>query len=104
MLYQEEVRTLVRKDDGTWAEIPVRKGFSQGYPASPLFVALILNYILHKVNNDLITTATHRKLNGQKMDDNKGGIPLILFYVDDCNTLVPNCDVELFLDLFKKYG
>ena len=73
-------------------------------PASPLFAALVLNYILHKVNNDLITIATRRKLNRQKMDDDKGGIPLILAYVDDCNALVPNCDVKLFLDLFKKYG
>ena len=54
MLYQDKGQTLVRKDDGTWTTIPVREGFSQGCPASPLFAALVLNYILRKINTDLI--------------------------------------------------
>ena len=104
MLYQEEGRTLVRKDDGSWEVIPVREGFSQGCPVSPLFAALVLNHILSKVNSDLIKVATRRKNTRNNLDDNKGGIPLILAYVDDVNALIPNCDVQLFLDLFKKYG
>ena len=46
MLYQDKGATFVHKDDGTWASIPVPEGFSQGYPASHLFTALVLNYIL----------------------------------------------------------
>ena len=82
----------------------MQEGFSQGCPASPLFAALVLNYILHKINNDLIRLATTRKLNDEGLDNIYGGIPLILAYVDDVNALVPTRDVNLFLELFKKYG
>ena len=75
MLYLEEGTTLVRKDDSTWESIPVKEGFSQGCPASPLFAALVLNYILHKVNNDLIKLATNRMRNNESLDDGHGGIP-----------------------------
>ena len=104
MLYLEEGTTRVRKDDGTWETIPVREGFSQGCPASPFFAALVLNYILHKVNNDLMKLATNRKRNNHNLDDDRGGIPLIMAYIDDVNALVPTQDVKLFLDLFEKYG
>ena len=69
MLYLKEGTTLVRKDDVTWESIPVREGFSQGCPASPLFVALVLNYILNKVNNNLISLATTRMRDNKSLDD-----------------------------------
>lgn len=44
MLYQDDVETLVQKDDSPQKSIPLREGFSQVCPASPLFAALVLNY------------------------------------------------------------
>ena len=38
------------------------------------------------------------------MDDNEGGITLIMAYVDDVNCLVPLEDVHDLLDKFSKYG
>ena len=39
--------------DGTWAIIGVEEGFSQGCPLSPVFVALVLNVILKKIQPEL---------------------------------------------------
>ena len=38
------------------------------------------------------------------MDDGRGGLPLIMGYVDDVNILVLHKDLELFCNLFVKYG
>ena len=37
-------------------------------------------------------------------DDGRGGIPSILAYMYHVNALVRTRDVQLFLDLFDKYG
>ena len=45
-----------------------------------------------------------RKFSGQPLDDSKGGSPLIMAYIDDVNALIPTCNAEVYLQLFKKYG
>ena len=104
LLYSEPGCSKVKRCDGTWTDIPVYEGFSQGCPASPLFAALVLNHILIKCNRDLSLRAALRFSDGRTLDDGQGGAPLILGYVDDVNALLPTEDVEFFLTKFKEYG
>ena len=104
MLYKEPGYQMVRKVDGTWVAIPVEEGFSQGCPLSPIFAAIVLNYILRKVHRDLTLKSIKRASDGNLHDDGIGGAPIILAYVDDTNVLIPLEDVEDFLYLFNKYG
>ena len=39
--------------DGSWSVIAVEEGFSIGCPLSPVFVALVLNVILKKIQPEL---------------------------------------------------
>ncbi len=105
LLYEQEGSTAVKLADGTWHYIPVREGFSQGCPMSPVFAALVLDEILKKIDGELRERARVRKYVDRKPgDDHEGGIPLLLAYVDDCNCVLPHIDVEFFLQQFKRYG
>ena len=104
MLYKEFGTSKVRMADGTWRELPVEEGFTQGCPLSPIFAAIVLNHILKKVHTDLMMKAVSRAANGNTHDDGIGGAPILMVYVDDTNALVPLEDVEDFLLLFNKYG
>ena len=103
-LYDDFGQTLIKRSDGTFESIPVEEGFSQGCPASPVFAALVLNRILQKVYADMLTTVKNRVANYDTGDDGRGGVPIIMSYVDDVNALIPLSDVETFLTLFNKYG
>ena len=99
-LYAQPGKTCVKLDDGEWEEIPVCEGFSQGCPLSPILAAIVLNFILKKV--DAILGARAATRNKQNSDDKLGGLALILAYVDDANFLVPLEDVKPLLDAFKE--
>ena len=105
-LYDGPGKTVVKRSDGTWEAIPVREGFSQGCPLSPIFAAIVLKRILTKIHRDLMVRVQERLSEDMPkfLDDGRGGQPLILGYVDDVNVLVPTRDVHTFLKLFKKYG
>ena len=90
--------------DGEWETIEVAEGFTQGCPFSPLFAGLVLTHILRKINAELLLRAADRKRIGIYLDDDNGGEPIIMAYVDDTNCLLPIEDVEFFLDQFKHYG
>ena len=81
-----------------------REGFTQGCPFSPLFAGLVLTNILEKINNELLQRASNRLNKNNKGDDEKGGQPLIMAYVDDTNCLIPLQDVLFFLKRFEHYG
>ena len=99
-LYAQPGKTCVKLDDGEWEEIPVCEGFSQGCPLSPILAAIVLNFILKKV--DAILGARAATRNKPNSDDKLGGLALILAYVDDANFLVPLEDVKPLLDAFKE--
>ena len=103
-LYDDFGQTIIKRSDGTFESIPVQEGFSQGCPASPVFAALVLNRILQKVYTDMLNTVKLRVNNNNIGDDGRGGVPIIMSYVDDVNALIPLEDVETFLELFNKYG
>lgn len=103
LLYQKEGRTGVKLEDGRWTYIPVREGFSQGCPMSPVFAAIVLNDILTRINAELCDRAKIRKRD-TPLDDGHGGLPIILAYVDDVNLLLPHEDVKYFLEKFREYG
>ena len=103
LLYETEGATGVKMADGSWTYIPVREGFSQGCHMPPVFVAMVLGKILKILDQEFHERAAHRK-DQNSMDDNKGGVPIILAYVDDVNCLLPLEDVEDFLRRFKEIG
>ena len=104
ILYEKKSWTQVCKEDGLWEVIEVQEGSAQGCPVSPVFAALVLNSILQQINTDLTVQANERKSPGQPLNDSKRGLPLIMAYVDDVTVLISICDVEVCLQLFKKYG
>eukprot|EP00956_Cyclotella_meneghiniana_P032064 scaffold86358_cov47-Cyclotella_meneghiniana.AAC.5 len=82
MLYEEDGETYVRMGDGSWAIIPVTEGFSQGCPLSPVFAALVLNAIITKIQPELEARARTRLRNGEKGDDGKGSVALLMAFVE----------------------
>ena len=70
---------------------------------SPVFAAMVLGEILKGLDQEFCERAARRK-DQNSMDDNKGGVPIILAYVDDVNCLLPLEDVEDFLRRFKEIG
>ena len=100
MLYEDEGQTYVRMGDGSWAVIGVKEGFSQGCPLSPVFAALVLNSILTKLQSELEARAKARLAAGDKGDDGRGSIGLVMAYVDDVNALLHHDDVHWFLKKF----
>ena len=99
-LYALPGTTNVKLSDGEWEAIKVCEGFSQGCPLSPILAAIVLNYILKKVDAKLRAKANTRKKSTS--DDGLGGLAIILAYVDDANFLVPLEDVELLLTTFNE--
>ena len=100
MLYEKDGETYVRMGDGTWAVINVTEGFSQGCPLSPVFAALVLNAILRQLQPELEARARSRLARGDKGDDGKGSIALLMAYVDDVNILLHHEDINWFLKRF----
>ena len=100
MLYEEDGETYVRMGDGSWAIIPVTEGFSQGCPLSPVFAALVLNAIIKTIHPELEARAKARLRRGDKGDDGRGSVALLMAYVDDVNILLHHEDVHWFLNRF----
>ena len=62
-----------------WKEIPVCEGFSQGCPLLPVLSAIVLNYILTKVDSVLQQRSELRRHQAYSFsDDNLGGRPIIM--------------------------
>ena len=100
-LYDDDGTTCIKQDDGTWTEIPVCEGFSQGCPLSPVLSAIVLNYILTEVDFVLQQISELRRRQAYSFsDDNLGGRAIIMTYVNDVNFLVPYSDVEILLETF----
>ncbi|KAL7501910.1 hypothetical protein ACHAXN_000070 [Cyclotella atomus] len=91
LIYDGKGETFVRLENGQWTVIPVSEGFSQGCPASPVFI----NYP---------TRTEQRKALGDTGDDGLGSIGLILAYVDDVNVMLHHDDIEYFLRRFIELG
>ena len=71
---------------------------------SPVFAGIVLNRILQKVHADMMEVCLDRQRRGAFGDDDAGGIPLILGYVDDVNALIPLANVLTFMELSTKHG
>ena len=71
---------------------------------SPIFAAIVLGSILIKIGKELHERAKQRLQSNTPLDDEKGGLPIVMAYVDDVNCLLPSEDVEFFLEKFNEYG
>lgn len=99
-LYEEQGKSMVKMDDGSWEEIPVCEVFSQGCPLCPILAAIVLNHILKHV--DSVLQARSSTCSKSQSDDGMGGLATIMAYVDDANFLVPLEDVKPLLEAFKE--
>ncbi|KAL7505139.1 hypothetical protein ACHAXN_004892 [Cyclotella atomus] len=104
LIYDSPGETFVRLENGEWCIIAVTEGFSQGYPASPVFAALVLHDILSKIQPELENRAAQRKAAGDLGDDGLGSKGFSLAYVDDLNAVLHHQDVDFFLRRFKALG
>lgn len=103
-LYEDRGVTMLKRGDGTWERIEVHEGFSQGCPLSPIFAGFVLNRILTNVYNDLLPRIRDRLQSHTLLDDDQGGQPITMGYVDDVNILLPIRDVLFFLERFEHHG
>jgi hypothetical protein len=93
LIYDCSGETLV----GQWVIVPVHEGFSQGCPASPDFVAIVLHDILSQIQPELVARAAQRrKAHGDCRDDGLGSLGFIMAYVDDVNRVLHHNDIINF--------
>ena len=78
----------IKKEDGTWLRIPVEEGSEQGYCMSPISVAIVFGSILSKVEKELYSRTAQQQLLTKKLDGKKGGLPILMVYVDNVNCLL----------------
>ena len=91
MLYAASGQTMVKLEDGSWEIIDVEERFSQGCPLLPVFAEIMLNHILSKLEKLMLQRACnhHRQCFriGLSPDDDQGGIPIVMGYMDDINAV-----------------
>jgi hypothetical protein len=108
MLYANKDQSMVKLEDGSWETIDVEEGFAQGCPLSPVFAGIVLNHILRKLDRLMMQRAEdrHRQClqQGLSSDDNQGGIPIVMGYMDDINAIVHAKDAAFFMYHFKCLG
>ena len=93
LVYKLPGKTVVRKGDGTWESILVEESFAQGCPLSSVFAGMVLHHITRKIHAHLLKEVITRVRNKLKIDGERGGVPIVMGYVDNVNTLVRIEDV-----------
>ena len=108
MLYANKGQSMVKLEDGSWETIDVEEEFSQGCPFSPVFAGIVFNHILRKLDQLMMQRAEDRlrQCLQQRLssDDNQGGIPIVMGYMDDINAIVHVQDAAFFVYHFKRLG
>ena len=75
-LYEQQGTTRIKMTDGTWRDIAVQEGFSQGCPLSPILAAIVLVHILRQVDTVLKKKAATRQKSDS--DDGMGSITAMM--------------------------
>jgi hypothetical protein len=75
-------------DNGTWRQLLMLEGISQGCPLSPLFTSFVVAHLLEPITKLLRDRAAARLASGNTGDNGYGGISHLLSYIDDISTCV----------------
>ena len=106
MLYATQGHTMVKLDDGSWEAIGVVEGFSQGCTLSPIFVGIVLNHILQKLDKMMLERSHERHRQclelGLSSDDGQGCVQIVMGYMHDINAIVRVEDAAFFMCHFKR--
>jgi hypothetical protein len=104
-LFYGNVMTVHHKwNDGSWRQLQMREGVSQGCPLSPLFASFVVARLLGPIDKLLRDRAALRLSSGDPGDDGHGGISHLLSYVDDISTCVYLPDLNFLCETLKSDG
>ena len=101
LLYKDDFNMYIKYHDNTWHTIPVKEGFTQGCPLSPILASLVLQDVLIAVDIVMKKQARDRLKDKNRYDDNLGGVCNILGWMDDVNCAIPIPDILLFMETFE---
>jgi hypothetical protein len=88
--------------DGTWRQLLMEEGVTQGCPLSSLFASFVVARLLEPINALLRARATKRLESGDRSDDKYGGTTHLLSYVDNISTTcIYLPDLEFFCNTLK---
>jgi hypothetical protein len=91
-------------NDGTWQQLKMKEGTSQGCPLSPLFASFVVARLLAPINTLLQAQAATQLASGNTGNDRFGGISHLLSYVDDISSCVYLPDFEYLFQILKSCG
>ena len=102
ILLSEPTACWYMTPNGEWKYFNQKEDLPQGYPFSPILAALVLNFIITKLDVKLRTRAAKRIQMLIPLDDKEGGVTHLLAFVDDLNAVVPYEDCLYYCNTFKQ--
>ena len=104
LFYGTDMTVHHKWNDGSWRQLQMREGVSQGCPLSPLFASFVVARLLAPIDKLLKERAATRLASGDLGDDGHGGISHLLSYVDDISSCVYLPDLEFLCTTLKSQG
>ena len=104
LFYGTDMTVHHKWNDGSWRNLQMKEGVSQGCPLSPLFASFVVARLLAPIDQLLRARAAARLASGDPGDDGHGGISHLLSYVDDISTCVYLEDMQFLCETLKSQG
>jgi len=101
ILYFDNTRCWYRRPDGSRHYITRREGSSQGCPFAAFLACLVLDSIVKKINQELVTRANARR---HTHPDSPDDMAVTMCYIDDTTVSVHYDDLQFFLEKFAEIG
>jgi hypothetical protein len=104
-LFYSNANTVHHKwSNGTWRQLLMEEGVTQGCPLSPLFASFVVACLLEPINALLRAQAAEQLALGNPGNDNYGGITHLLSYVDNISTCIYFPNLKFFCNTLKTNG
>jgi hypothetical protein len=104
LFYDNPMMVHHKWEDGSWRQLMMKEGVSQGCPLSPLFASFVVARLIEPIDKLLRERAAERLRNGDPGDDGFGGISHLLGYVDDISSCVYLPDLKFLCNTLKRNG
>ena len=104
LFYDNPMMVHHKWEDGSWRQLMMKEGVSQGCPLSPLFASFVVARLIEPIDKLLRERAAERLRNGDPGDDGFGGISHLLGYVDDISSCVYLPDLHFLCNTLKRNG
>jgi hypothetical protein len=104
-LFYSNTNTVQHKwSNGTWCQLLMQEGVTQGCPLSPLFASFLVARLLEPINALLHARAAEQLASGDPGNDKYGGITHLISYVDNISTFIYLPNLEFFCNTLKTNG